>query len=119
LPCSSTVISVACMGRFSVGGITSPTTAHPCSNNASTMPAAAATLENVPAEVLVFDNIRELAANIGGVHFYGFLLQIRTFERNLFEQLLHNRVQPARTDILRSLIHLGREPRHFLQRVVG
>src|SRR5580658_6631747 len=87
LPCSSAVISVARIGRFRAGGRISPITPQPDSGrNRKAMPAA---LKNVPAEILVLDNFRELASNIGGVYFYVLLLQIRAFEGNLFEQFLH------------------------------
>ena len=40
-------------------------------------------------------------------------------EAHFLQQLLHHRLQPAGTDILDLAIHLGRDPRHRANAVLG
>src|SRR2546427_12992354 len=58
-------------------------------------------LQDIPAEILVFYDVRQLIADVVGVDLHRFLFQIGALERDLFEQLLHDRVQAARADVLR------------------
>src|SRR5579859_1597459 len=76
-------------------------------------------LQNITAEVLVFDDVGELFADVGGVDFYGFLFQVGAGKGNLFEHFFHDGVQAARADVFRALVDLGGEAGDFLKAVVG
>ena len=73
-----------------------------------------ADLQNIPAEVLILDDVGQLLAHVGDVDFHVLLLQIRPVERNVFEQLLQNGVQAARADVLRRSRSLARRRARFL-----
>src|SRR2546426_2621026 len=68
-------------------------------------------LQNVAAQILVLDDIRELLGNVGGVHFYVLLLQVGRFERNFIENFFEDGVQAPRADIFRLLVRLWRTSR--------
>src|SRR5579862_3412872 len=74
--------------------------------------------QNVSAEVLVLHNIRKHLLNIGRVDSDGFLLQIRPFEGNVVEKLLHDGVQAPRADILGAFVYRGGKAGHLLHGVV-
>ena len=61
-------------------------------------------LEDVAAQVLVLYDVGELGADVVGIYFYRFFLQVRAFEGDLFEQLLHDGVQPARADVFGAFV---------------
>src|SRR5579863_219411 len=61
--------------------------------------------QNIPAEVLILDDLGQLLAHVGRVHLHGLLLQVRSLEGNLFQQLFENGMQPPRPDILRIFVH--------------
>src|SRR5208283_450521 len=65
------------------------------------------TLENVTAQILVLYDVRELLVNVGGIYLHRFLFQVRRFERELIQDFFQNRVQTARADVFRLLIHAG------------
>src|SRR6266851_5691477 len=62
-------------------------------------------LQNLAAQILVLDDIRELLGNVGGVHLYVLFLQVGRFERNFVENLFENGVQAPRADIFCLLVH--------------
>src|SRR5262249_9648545 len=75
-------------------------------------------LEDVAAEVLVLDDLGEHFLDVGGINADRFLLQIRTFERNLVQKLLHNRMQPSGADVFRAFVHGSSKARDLLNRIV-
>src|SRR5690242_10787922 len=62
--------------------------------------------QNVAAEVLVGDQIAEAITHKGGVHGHGLARALAGGEGDLFEQLLHDRMQPSRADVFDPLVHL-------------
>src|SRR6266850_4167848 len=67
--------------------------------------------ENVAAQILVLDDIRELLGDVGGVHFYVLFLEVGRFERNFVKNLFENGVQAPRADIFRLLVYACCESR--------
>ncbi len=76
-------------------------------------------LKNVPAQVLVFHDLCQLLPHIRSIDLNVLLLKIRTVERDVFEQLLHDRVKTPRPDIFGVFVHLRRDPRDLRQGVIG
>src|SRR5712692_1393420 len=74
-------------------------------------------LQDVPREVLVADDIGQPLPHVGGVD--GDLLAGHRgrVERHVFQQLLHDRVEPPGPDILRRRVDLHADLRHRLHRV--
>src|SRR5262249_5223611 len=70
-------------------------------------------LENVTAEVLVFDDGRELLLYVCWIDLHNLFLQVRPFERDFVEQALHDGVEPARADVFRLLVYGRRELCNF------
>src|SRR3972149_3243739 len=60
--------------------------------------------EDVPAEVLVFHDLRKLLLHVGRIDLDSFLLEVRPFEGNLIEQPLHDGMQPPRANVFGLLI---------------
>src|ERR1700682_6438727 len=58
------------------------------------------TLQDVAAQVLILDNVRELLMHVRGVDLDIFLLQVGSFEGEFVENFLENSVQAASADIL-------------------
>src|SRR6185369_11344327 len=75
--------------------------------------------ENIPAEVLIPDDVCEHPLNIGGIDDESLLLQLATGEGDFIEQLLHQRVEAARANVFRSLVHFRSVARNGLQSIVG
>jgi len=69
--------------------------------------------ENVPAQVLVLDDLGQLLPHIIAVDLHRLLPQVRPFEREIFEKLLHDGVQAARSDVLSVLVDPSSEAGHF------
>src|SRR6267142_397491 len=76
-------------------------------------------LQNVAAQILVLDDIRELLGNVGGVHLYVLFLQVGRFERNFVENFFENGVQAPRADIFCLLVHACGELRDGGDRIFG
>ncbi|MCK7518679.1 MAG: hypothetical protein MZV64_13645 [Ignavibacteriales bacterium] len=75
--------------------------------------------QDVPAQVLVLDDVGEHAVDVGCVNRNRSAREVGPFERDLVEQLLHDRLQPARADVLHPLVDQRRQFRHPLDGVVG
>jgi len=58
-------------------------------------------LQNVAAQILVFDDIGELLADVSAIDLDVFLLQVGAFEGNLFQQLFRDGMETAGADIFR------------------
>src|SRR5579864_8244997 len=69
-------------------------------------------LQDVAAQVVVFDNVRELFLNVGRVHFYSFLLHFRRFEGDFLQDFFEDGVQAARSDVFGVLVDRRGEARH-------
>jgi hypothetical protein len=63
--------------------------------------------KNVAAEVLILDDGCELFADVDGVHFDVFLLEVRAVEGDVFEQLFEDGMEAAGADVLGRFIDLG------------
>ena len=75
--------------------------------------------QNIPAQVLVLDDLGELFADVHGVHLDGLLLEVGTVEGNILQQFFENGVETARADVLGGFIHPRGEAGDLLQRVLG
>src|SRR5262249_25527040 len=75
--------------------------------------------QNVTAEILVLHDLRQLLAHVVGIYFDRLFLQVGTFEGDLLQQLLENRVQPPRADILGRFVHARGKGGDLLNGVVG
>jgi hypothetical protein len=76
-------------------------------------------LENIPAQVLVLDDVRKLFSYIHRIDADRLLFQVRASEGNLFQHFLHDGMKTPGADIFRILIDDGRKVRDLLNRVVG
>src|SRR4029450_5516125 len=65
-------------------------------------------LENVPREVLILEDGSEACTHVVGVDGHRLAAHIGRSEGHLFEQLLHHRIEPPCSDVLRPLIGGGR-----------
>jgi hypothetical protein len=76
-------------------------------------------LQHIPAQVAVFDDIGELLLHVAGVNGYLLLADFRRFEGEFFKQPFHHRIEPARTDILGTLIDLLGQSRDLGDGILG
>lgn len=58
-------------------------------------------LQYIAAQILVLHDVRQLLADIAGVHLDRLFLQVGSLERDFFQKFFHNGVQTPRADILR------------------
>src|SRR5947207_4655920 len=63
--------------------------------------------ENVAAQILVLDDVRELLGDVGGVNFHVFLLEVGRLERDFVENFFEDRVQAAGADVFGLFVHAG------------
>src|SRR5262245_24235093 len=73
--------------------------------------------QDVPRQILVLHDVGEHPRHVRVVDRDRLLGEVRSFERDLVEQLLHDRVQPPRADVLRPLVHTGGEVGDAVDRV--
>src|SRR5690349_15816590 len=76
-------------------------------------------LENVPAQIGVLRDARELLADELGVDGERLPATIFGLEADILEQLFHHRLQAARADILDGFVDLGGDAGECLDAVVG
>ncbi len=74
-------------------------------------------LQNIPAQILVFDNIGKSLAYVCGVHDKLLAFPVRRGKADLVEHAFHDRMQPPRPNIFRALIHPERKARNLFQGV--
>src|SRR6266567_3652922 len=70
-------------------------------------------LQNVPAQILIFHNVREHFADIISVHGDVLAFSVRRRKADLIEHAFHNRVQSPRADVFRAFVYAKREARNF------
>src|SRR5216110_3455368 len=75
-------------------------------------------LEDISAEILILHDIGEHLLNVSCVDSDRFLFKIGTLERNLVEQLFHDRMQPAGADVFGVFIHCGGEACDLLNGII-
>jgi hypothetical protein len=75
--------------------------------------------EDVPRQILVLHNIGQHFSNVVGIHVDGLFVHIRRVEADFVEHALHDRIQPARDDIIRGYIHLESETGNFIKSFEG
>src|SRR5204862_987119 len=75
--------------------------------------------QNVPRQVFVLDDLREHLRDVTVVDGDLLVDEIRPLEGNLIEQLLHDRVQPPRPDVLGPLVDQRRVIRDPIDGVLG
>src|SRR5687767_8731331 len=103
------VRSVTCSGMCSAGGSGSPTYPQPARRTAANAhKAARIALQYVPAEILILHDIGELLPHVRCIDTDGLLPHVGRFERDLLQQLLHDRMQPPRADVLIYLVDVRR-----------
>jgi len=76
-------------------------------------------LQNVAAQVLVLDDVRELFGNVSGIDLHVLFLQVWRFEGNLVEHFFENGVKATGAYVFRLLVHVGGEARDCGDRVFG
>src|SRR5262245_7273279 len=57
------------------------------------------------AQILLLQNLRQPAADVGSVDLYALFGQIRAIEADILHHALQYRVQPAGADVLRRAVH--------------
>src|SRR5713226_2212941 len=75
--------------------------------------------ENVAAQVLVLDDVRELLGNVSAVNLHVLFLQVRRFEGNFIEYFFEDGVKAAGADVFGLLVYVGGEARDGGDRVFG
>src|SRR5215475_73633 len=75
--------------------------------------------QDVPAQILVLDDVGKLLADVLRVDDHVLLLQIGSFERVLVQESLHYRVKPASADVFGLLVDGKGKPGNRVNRVVG
>src|SRR5579862_6354954 len=65
--------------------------------------------QNIPGEVLILYDIGELFADVDGIDFYGFFLEVGAVEGNVFEKFFENGVEAAGANVFGAFIDAGRE----------
>src|SRR5467141_2240177 len=65
--------------------------------------------QDVAAQILVLDDVRELLGDVGGVNLHVFLFEIGRFERDFVENFFEDGVQAAGADVFGLLIDAGGE----------
>src|SRR5216684_150117 len=76
-------------------------------------------LQDVAAQILVLDDIGELLVHIGRIHFDVLLLEVRSFEGKLIENLFEDGVEAAGADVFSLLVDDGCKLRDGVDGVVG
>src|SRR5467141_3924278 len=66
-------------------------------------------LQDVAAQILVLDDVRELFGDVGGVNLHVFLLEVGRFERDFVENFFEDGVQAAGADVFGLFVHAGGE----------
>src|SRR5881296_3367673 len=79
--------------------------------------ARSATSQNVPRQVLVARDVTQASRHVAGVDGQLLAGHVRSIERDLIQQSLHDRVEAPRPDVLRARVHLHRDLRDRLHRV--
>src|SRR2546425_8796250 len=72
-------------------------------------------LQNVPAQIIVLDDVLQAVSHDLGVDRQLPLGQLRRLEGDLFQQPLHDREEPAGADVLRALVDRSEEHTSELQ----
>src|SRR4029077_4941410 len=75
--------------------------------------------EDVAAQILVLDDVRELFGNVSAVNLHVLFLQVRRFEGIFVEYLFEDGVKAAGADIFGLLVYVGGEARDGGDRVFG
>src|SRR5467141_2735930 len=65
--------------------------------------------QDVAAQILVLDDIRELLGHVGAVNLHVFLLEVGRFERDFVENFFEDGVQAAGADVFGLLVDAGGE----------
>src|SRR2546422_6990134 len=76
-------------------------------------------LQNVPAQIIVLDDVLQAVSHGLGVDRQLPLGQLRRLEGDLFQQPLHDREEPACADVLRALVDLHSGRRDLLDTLAG
>src|SRR5205085_5289040 len=74
-------------------------------------------LENIPAQVLIFDDLCERALDVSRVDHLAFDFKVWGVEADLVQDLLHNRVQAARADVFGLFVDAAGELRDRINRI--
>src|SRR5467141_5275062 len=65
--------------------------------------------QDVAAQILVLDDVRELLGDVGAVNLHVFLLEVGRFERDFVENFFEDGVEAAGADVFGLLVHAGGE----------
>src|SRR6202158_1013308 len=65
--------------------------------------------EDVAAQILVLDDVRELLRDVGAVNLHVFLLEVGRFERDFVQNFFEDGVEAAGADVFGLLVHAGGE----------
>jgi alpha-galactosidase/6-phospho-beta-glucosidase family protein len=58
-------------------------------------------LQDIPAQILVLHDVRQLLVHVSGINLHRFLLQVRRFKLQLIQHFFKNRVQTPRANVFR------------------
>src|ERR1035437_9410388 len=72
-------------------------------------------LQDVPRQVLVFHDVAEGLAHVVGIDGHALLFHVGSLEADLIQHTLHDGMQTACADVLRSLVDFKSEVRDFRQ----
>src|SRR2546425_2234839 len=75
--------------------------------------------EDIAAEILVLDDVRELLGDVGGINLHVFLLEVGRFERDFVQNFFEDGVQAAGADVFGLFVHAGGEAGDGGDRVFG
>src|SRR5256885_1445606 len=76
-------------------------------------------LQDVAAQILVLDDVRELPGDVGSINLDVLLLEVGRFERDFVQNLFEDGVEAAGADIFGLLVHAGGEAGDGSDRVFG
>src|SRR5215469_9819566 len=76
-------------------------------------------LQNIAAQILVLHDISQHLAHVVGIDGDLLAFLFGRSEAQLIEHALHDRMQPARSDVFRALVHTEGEACHLFQSFVG
>src|SRR6266851_5248286 len=76
-------------------------------------------LQDVAAQVLVLDDVRELLGDVSGIYLHILLFEVGRFKRDFVENFFKNGVQTAGADVFGLLVHAGGEARNGGDGVLG
>src|SRR6266566_386496 len=76
-------------------------------------------LQDVAAQILVLDDVRELLGDVGGVNLHVLLFEVGRFERDFVQNFFEDGVEAAGADIFGLLVHAGGEAGDGGDRVFG